>query len=67
MTFNEWVQGRRLRRFVVQMPIWTISYLVVSLVCHWVFRWEFHWVEAIFWGLFMAVTWTIWPPAVARG
>ena len=62
MPFKQWMQQRRLRRFIVRVPIWTISYLIVSLICHWVFRWEFRWAEVVFWGLCMATIYTFRTP-----
>jgi hypothetical protein len=62
MMLRKWMQGGRLHRFIVYVPVFSIPYLIVCLVGHWAFRWEFRWVEFIFWGLSMAAIYTFQTP-----
>ena len=62
MKIDEWMRQRRLHRFLIMVPFWTVAYLIGTLIFHWVFRWEVRWQSILFWGLCMGVGWTLWPP-----
>jgi hypothetical protein len=62
MKIDEWMRQRRLHRLLIMVPFWTVAYFIGTLICHWVFGWETRWQQVIFWGLFMGVGYTLWPP-----
>lgn len=66
MGFTQWVQRRRIHRFVVQLPFWTVGYLLGNSIAHLLLGWEIRLRAAFIYGTFMAVGFTFWPRGFVR-
>lgn len=66
MGFTQWVQQKRVHRFMFLLPCWTVAYLIGNSFAHLLLGWEFHIRNAVVYAVVAAVVFTIWPSGQRR-